>query len=100
MFALETIVSRVLARVYYVCVCARRCGSQDLENIVLARGTAKSDETRQLAPTRDERGVESISRRSRMRFFSARSARSRGLSRSQPVFVIIMLEKCMNICFN
>lgn len=26
-------------------------------------------------------------------------ARSRGLSRSQPVFVIIMLEKCMNICF-
>ena len=37
------------------------------------------------------------SSRSRMRFFAR--ARSRGLSRSQPVFVIIMLEKCMNICF-
>lgn len=56
------------------------------------RKMMKRDSLRRLEIERCSR-----SRRSRMRFFAR--ARSRGLSRSQPVFVIIMLEKCMNICF-
>lgn len=75
-----------------LCVCAT-----DASGLTSSSREARqeNDETRQLAPTRD-REIQSISQ-SRMRFFAR--ARSRGLSRSQPVFVIIMLEKCMNICF-
>lgn len=87
-----SIVLCVLAR---LCVCApMRTG---FITIVLARGTTKSDETRTACADSRQRdvvdlvGLECV--------FFAR-ARSRGLSRSQPVFVIIMLEKCMNICFN
>lgn len=74
-------------------MCVRRC-DRDL--------TSSSREARRKVMKRDSlRRLEierySRSRRSRMRFFAR--ARSRGLSRSQPVFVIIMLEKCMNICF-
>lgn len=50
---------------------------------------------KQLAPTLE---IERCSRSRSLECVFAR-ARSRGLSRSQPVFVIIMLEKCMNICF-
>lgn len=77
-------------RVY---VCARRCVRIDI--VPRAPAAGETDETRQLAPTRDREIQQSISQVSKCVFARARS---RGLSRSQPVFVIIMLEKCMNIC--
>jgi len=86
-----------LARIHHRVVCTRafmcvRWCDRDL--------TSPSREARRKVMKRDSlRRLEiercSRSRQSRMRFF----ARARGLSRSQPVFVIIMLEKCMNICF-
>lgn len=85
----------VCTRVLKMCV-RRRCVRI---NVVLARGTTerlmKRDSLRRLEAERSRsRSLRSVSN---MRFFAR--ARSRGLSRSQPVFVIIMLEKCMNICF-
>lgn len=72
-------------------MCVRWC-DRDLTSREARRKVMKRDSLRRLEIERCSR-----SRRSRMRFFAR--ARSRGLSRSQPVFVIIMLEKCMNICF-
>lgn len=89
---------RILSFVFHhrvVCtrafMCVRWC-DRDLTSREARRKVMKRDSLRRLEIERCSR-----SRRSRMRFFAR--ARSRGLSRSQPVFVIIMLEKCMNICF-
>lgn len=84
-----TIVLCVLAR---LCVCADAIGILTSSSCEARRKVMKRDSLRRLEIERCSR-----SRQSRMRFFAR--ARSRGLSRSQPVFVIIMLEKCMNICF-
>lgn len=73
-------------------MCVRRC-VRDL--------TSSSREARRKVMKRDSLRRLEIKRRSRSRSLECvfARARSRGLSRSQPVFVIIMLEKCMNICF-
>lgn len=76
----------------YVCAFPMRSGF----DVVLARGTIKGMKREQLAPPTRDRC--SRSRSPECVFFCACTL-TRGLSRSQPVFVIIMLEKCMNICF-
>lgn len=81
----------VCTRAFYVCALMR----PGFKHRPRARHDEKWWNATACADSRLERC--SRSRRSRMRFFAR--ARSRGLSRSQPVFVIIMLEKCMNICF-
>lgn len=57
------------------------------------REREKVTKTRQLAPTRDREMIADLE------CVFLRVHAHGVLSRSQPVFVIIMLEKCMNICF-
>lgn len=74
----------------FLCVCAADASGFTSSLVPGTTKVMKRDSLRRLEIERY-----SISQ-SRIAFFAR--ARSRGLSRSQPVFVIIMLEKCMNIC--